>query len=97
MIVNNNLFICLQKNINLINIYRLYYAIKKISSTIKTRRIRWTLLSICNYKCSKYLFPKNKVNLEDLFRFILTKIDERNKPKLLTVILNYMGTVKIFV
>ncbi len=45
----------------------------------------------------KYLFPKDKVDLEDLFRFILTKIDKRNKPKLLTVILNGMGTVKIFV
>lgn len=40
---------------------------------------------------AKYLFPKDKIDLEDLFAFILTKIDERNNPKLLTVILNGMS------
>lgn len=40
---------------------------------------------------TKYLFPKDQIDLEDLFAFILTKIDERNNPKLLTVILNGMS------
>lgn len=40
---------------------------------------------------AKYLFPKDKIDLEDLFAFILTKIDERNNPKLVTVILNGMS------
>ncbi len=40
---------------------------------------------------AKYLFPKDKIDLEDLFAFILTKIDKRNRPKLLTVILNGMS------
>ena len=40
---------------------------------------------------AKYLFPKDQIDLEDLFAFILTKIDERNKPKLLTVLLNGMS------
>ena len=40
---------------------------------------------------AKYLFPRDQIDLEDLFAFILTKIDERNKPKLLTVLLNGMS------
>ena len=37
------------------------------------------------------IYPRDQIDLEDLFAFILTKIDERNKPKLLTVLLNGMS------
>ena len=53
------------------------------------------LIGICGVyaiiNATKYLFPKDQIDLDDLFAFILTKIDERNNPKLLTVILNGMS------
>ena len=53
------------------------------------------LIGICGVyaiiNATKYLFPKDQIYLDDLFAFILTKIDERNNPKLLTVILNGMS------
>ncbi len=53
------------------------------------------LIGICGVyaiiNATKYLFPKDQIELDDLFAFILTKIDERNNPKLLTVILNGMS------
>ena len=53
------------------------------------------LIGICGVyaiiNAPKYLFPKDQIDLDDLFAFILTKIDERNNPKLLTVILNGMS------
>lgn len=53
------------------------------------------LIGICGVyaiiNATKYLFPKDQIDLDDLFAFILTKIDEINNPKLLTVILNGMS------
>ena len=53
------------------------------------------LIGICGVyaiiNATKYLFPKDQIDLDDLFAFILTKIYERNNPKLLTVILNGMS------
>ena len=53
------------------------------------------LIGICGVyaiiNATKYLFPKDQIDLDDLFEIILTKIDERNNPKLLTVILNGMS------
>ena len=53
------------------------------------------LIGICGVyaiiNATKYLFPKDQIDWDDLFAFILTKIDERNNPKLLTVILNGMS------
>ena len=53
------------------------------------------LIGICGVyaiiNATKYLFPKDQIDLDDLFAIILTKIDERNNPKLLTVILNGMS------
>ena len=53
------------------------------------------LIGICGVyaiiNAPKYLFPNDQIDLDDLFAFILTKIDERNNPKLLTVILNGMS------
>ena len=57
------------------------------------------LIGICGVyaiiNATKYLFPKDQIDLDDLFAFILTKIDERNNPKLLTVILNGMSRRKL--
>lgn len=39
---------------------------------------------------ARYLFPKDKLDAEGLFHFILEKIDDRKRPKLLTVIKNGM-------
>lgn len=72
-------------------------SLKKSVKPLKQRELDRLCGVYAVINAQKYLFPKDKVDLEYLFRFILTKIDERNKTKFLTGIVNGMGTVKIFV